>query len=45
MIQTMKNRSLVSIDDFTTGEILRILDLAEEFEKDPVSKLFWTAKL
>jgi aspartate carbamoyltransferase catalytic subunit len=35
----MKNRSLVSIDDFTTGEILRILDLAEEFEKDPVSKL------
>jgi aspartate carbamoyltransferase catalytic subunit len=39
MIQTMKNRSLVSIDDFTTAEILRILDLAEEFEKDPVSKL------
>jgi aspartate carbamoyltransferase catalytic subunit len=39
MIQTMKNRSLVSIDDFTTDEILRILDLAEEFEKDPVSKL------
>jgi aspartate carbamoyltransferase catalytic subunit len=35
----MKNRSLVSIDDFTTGEILRILDLAGEFEKDPVSKL------
>ena len=29
----MKNRSLVSIDDFTTDEILKILDLAEEFEK------------
>jgi len=29
----MKNRSLVSIDDFTTVEILKILDLAEEFEK------------
>jgi aspartate carbamoyltransferase catalytic subunit len=29
----MKNRSLVSIDDLTTVEILKILDLAEEFEK------------
>ncbi|MGI6323654.1 MAG: aspartate carbamoyltransferase [Bacteroidales bacterium] len=35
----MKNRSLVSIDDFTTGEILETLDLAEEFEKKPVQKL------
>lgn len=35
----MKNRSLVSIDDFSTEEILRILDLAGEFEKQPVSKL------
>jgi aspartate carbamoyltransferase catalytic subunit len=35
----MKNRSLVSIDDFTTEEILRILDLAEEFEKQPVQNL------
>jgi aspartate carbamoyltransferase catalytic subunit len=35
----MKNRSLVSIDDFSTEEILKILDLAEEFEKQPVRKL------
>jgi aspartate carbamoyltransferase catalytic subunit len=35
----MKNRSLVSIDDFSTQEILKILDLAEEFEKEPIQKL------
>lgn len=35
----MKNRSLVSIDDFSTSEILKVLDLAEEFEKQPVRKL------
>lgn len=35
----MKNRSLVSIDDLTTQEILRILDLAVEFEKQPTQKL------
>lgn len=35
----MKNKSLVSIDDLTTEEILRILDLAVEFEKEPVQKL------
>jgi len=35
----MKNRSLVSIDDFTTDEILKILDLAEEFEEKPLQPL------
>lgn len=35
----MKNRSLVSIDDFSTDEILKILNLAEEFEKQPVQNL------
>jgi aspartate carbamoyltransferase catalytic subunit len=35
----MKNKSLVSIDDLSTDEILKILDLAEEFEHDPVRKL------
>jgi aspartate carbamoyltransferase catalytic subunit len=35
----MKPRSLVSIDDLNTGEILKILDLAAEFEKEPVQKL------
>ena len=35
----MKNRSLVSIDDFSTEEILRIIDLAEEFESQPTSRL------
>jgi len=35
----MKNRSLVSIDDFSKEEILKILDMAEGFEKQPVRKL------
>lgn len=35
----MKNRSLVSIDDLTTGEILDILDMATGFEKDPIRQL------
>jgi len=35
----MKNRSLVSIDDFSTEEILSILDRAEGFAKQPVQKL------
>jgi aspartate carbamoyltransferase catalytic subunit len=35
----MKNRSLVSIDDFTTDEIIKILDLTEEFEKTPSQPL------
>ena len=35
----MKNRSLVSIDDLTTDEVLKILDKAIEFEKNPVQKL------
>jgi len=37
--KAMKNRSFVSIDDFTTEEVLKILDDAEEFEKNPVQKL------
>ncbi len=35
----MNNRSLVSIDDLTTDEILNILDLAAEFEKNPSQPL------
>jgi aspartate carbamoyltransferase catalytic subunit len=35
----MKTRSLVSIDDLTTGEIIKILKLAAEFEKDPVQEI------
>jgi len=35
----MKKRSLVSIDDFSTEEILKVLDLSVEFEKQPVRKL------
>ncbi len=31
----MKNRSLVSISDFSKEEYIKILDLAEEFEKNP----------
>jgi aspartate carbamoyltransferase catalytic subunit len=32
---TMKNRSLISIHDFTREEQIQILDLAEKFEKNP----------
>ncbi|SEH05266.1 hypothetical protein [Candidatus Venteria ishoeyi] len=35
----MKNRSLVSIEDSSKDEILKILDLAAEFEKEPVQKI------
>jgi aspartate carbamoyltransferase catalytic subunit len=35
----MKTRSLVSIDDLTTGEIMKILKLAAEFEKSPVQEI------
>lgn len=35
----MNKRSLVSIDDLTTDEILKILDLAKEFEKNPSQPL------
>ncbi len=35
----MKNKSLVSINDFSREEHVRILDLAEEFEKHPTQKI------
>jgi aspartate carbamoyltransferase catalytic subunit len=35
----MKNRSLVSIDDFSKDEILKILQLTSEFEHEPTQKL------
>ena len=35
----MKNKSLVSINDYSKSEYLKILDLAEEFEKNPVRDL------
>ncbi len=35
----MKNRSLVSINDYSRDEYLRILDLAAEFEKQPVQDI------
>jgi aspartate carbamoyltransferase catalytic subunit len=35
----MEKRSLVSIDDLTTAEILRLLDMATEFEKEPTQNL------
>jgi aspartate carbamoyltransferase catalytic subunit len=31
----MKNKSLISINDFSRDEHIRILDIAEEFEKEP----------
>jgi len=35
----MKNKSLVSIDDLSTDEMISILDLADEFEKEPIQPL------
>ncbi len=35
----MKNKSLVSINDFTKEEQIRILEIAEEFEKNPVQTI------
>jgi aspartate carbamoyltransferase catalytic subunit len=35
----MKNRSLISIDDFTKDEFISILDMAEEFEKNPNQRI------
>jgi len=35
----MKDKSFVSIDDFSKEEIIEVLDMAEEFEKQPVRNL------
>jgi aspartate carbamoyltransferase catalytic subunit len=35
----MKNRSLISINDYSKGEQMHILDLAEKFEKQPRQKI------
>ncbi|MDA3904972.1 MAG: aspartate carbamoyltransferase [Bacteroidales bacterium] len=35
----MKNRSLISINDFSKKEYLKILDIAEEFEENPRQKI------
>lgn len=35
----MKNKSLISINDYTKEDYLRILELAEEFEANPVQKI------
>ncbi len=35
----MKNKSLVSITDYSTDEIFKILDLAEQYEKNPVQSV------
>jgi len=35
----MKNKSLVSISDFTREEHIRILDIAEDFEKNPTQHI------
>ena len=34
-MHNMKNKSLVSINDYSKDEYLKIIDLAEEFEKNP----------
>ena len=35
----MKNKSLISINDYTPDELLKIIDLAEEFEKNPIQDI------
>lgn len=39
MIISMRNKSLISINDYTKEEYLRILELAAEFEKHPVQDI------
>ncbi len=35
----MKNKSLISINDYTPDELLKIINLAEEFEKNPIQDI------
>jgi aspartate carbamoyltransferase catalytic subunit len=35
----MKNRNLISINDFSKEEQIKILDIAEEFEKNPIQNI------
>jgi len=35
----MKNRNLISITDFSKEEYVKVLDLAEEFEKNPIQDI------
>ncbi|MBP5420504.1 MAG: aspartate carbamoyltransferase, partial [Bacteroidales bacterium] len=35
----MKNKSLISINDFTRDEMLRIIELAADFEANPNQRL------
>lgn len=35
----MKNKSLISINDYSKEEIIRLLDVAEEFEQEPVQDI------
>ncbi len=35
----MKNRSLISINDYSKDELLKILEIAEEFEENPRQKI------
>lgn len=35
----MKNRSLISINDFSKEEYIKLLDIAEDFEKNPRQKI------
>ena len=36
---SLKNRSLISISDYTPEEICHVLDIAEDFEKNPHQNL------
>jgi aspartate carbamoyltransferase catalytic subunit len=35
----MKNKSLVAINDLSNDQIIKVLDLAEEFEKNPIQNI------
>ena len=39
MSVSLKNRSLISISDYTPEEICHVLDVAEDFEKNPHQNL------
>ena len=38
-MSTLKGRNLISITDFSKEEYIEVLDIAEEFEKNPKQKI------
>ena len=41
----LKGRNLISITDFNRDEYIQVLDIAEEFEKNPIGDAFGSVQL